>query len=102
MRANADVIVLQLVLQLLCWRWAGVRAGGGALDAGASFHQTTSPAPATAKLASFSASLSDGLAKAVAHEGRDRKHDFFLLLFWPTSRALLIVAVRESAGWIED
>ncbi|XP_008206398.1 stromal interaction molecule homolog isoform X2 [Nasonia vitripennis] len=73
---TADLILLLLC----CWRLEVAIAGGGALDSGPSYshHQQTAGATApspTAKVASFSASLSDGLAKAVAHESRDRTAD---------------------------
>lgn len=77
------VILLQLVV-LLGWRFGGVLAGGGALDSGSlsSYVPPTGPTTgaaaaaaaatsSTAKVSSFSGSLTEGIAKAVAQEGRE-------------------------------
>lgn len=64
--AIADVVVL-FCLHLLSWRCVNVLASGGALDSTTGYYAGPSHTP-TSKLPSFSTSLSDGLAQAVAYE----------------------------------
>lgn len=88
-RISAPNLVILVIL--LCWR--GALAGGGALDSGTLGGSSKAYVPtgtttgggggggaassSTAKVASsFSATLTGGLAKAVAQEGRER--EFFL------------------------
>lgn len=79
MRSSVNLgITLQLFLQLICCLQCNVvYAGGGALDSspgGSIYHTGTpvGPAGATPTKAgtTFTSSFSDGLAKAVAHEGK--------------------------------
>ena len=94
---NADVIFLY-GLRLLCWCCcaAEIAASGGALDSGSTFHtrstplgassghQSTTeapPAPPSPKISTgFSASLTDGLAQAVAHDAA-QSSEFLLFSF---------------------
>ena len=76
---QAVIVLLQLVV--FGWRCSPALAGGGALDSGPGYHhQAAGPqsgsASGAAKATSFTASLTDGIAKAVAHENRDRKYSF--------------------------
>ncbi|XP_043525386.1 stromal interaction molecule homolog isoform X2 [Frieseomelitta varia] len=68
MRSSAisNVIVL-FGLRLLCWCWNTVDASGGALDTSSNF-QSGSSGSSHSKVTAFSATLTDGLAQAVAQE----------------------------------
>ena len=91
--------VVVLVNSCFCWRLCA--AAGGALDSAP--HQTTklttsqfAPSTSTSSSpgsSSSSTNLGDGLAKTITHEGRDRKHKFFLptLLFFLLLTFIVIV-----------
>lgn len=61
-----NVIVL-FGLHLSYWCWNTVDASGGALDTSSNF-QSGSTGGSHSKVTAFSATLTDGLAQAVAHE----------------------------------
>ena len=68
--AIADVVLLSF--HLLSWRCVDVIASGGALDSTSSYYTGPTHTP-TSRLPSFTASLSDGIAQAVAHESGELK-----------------------------
>lgn len=63
---NVDALTL-LGIHLLYWYLGTVAASGGALDSTPTFQTSASSTPHS-KIAAFSATLTDGLAQAVAHE----------------------------------
>lgn len=67
--ANAELIAVYAI-RLLCWCCADVVASGGALDSKSSFQSRSSDASSSSiNSASFSQSLTDGIAQAVvAHD----------------------------------
>lgn len=62
-----DALVL-LGIHLLYWPLDTVAASGGALDSTPAFQTGAASASSHSKVAAFSATLTDGLAQAVAHE----------------------------------
>ncbi|XP_011348867.1 stromal interaction molecule homolog isoform X2 [Ooceraea biroi] len=69
MRTSVNVDVLALLgIHLLYWLSDTVAASGGALDSTPAFQTSASSTPSHSKIAAFSATLTDGLAQAVAHE----------------------------------
>jgi len=64
---NVDVLILLLRIYLLYWSLGTVTASGGALDSTPTFQTSASSTPHS-KIAAFSATLTNGLAQAVAHE----------------------------------
>lgn len=63
---NADVLIL-FGIYLSCWCCNEVLASGGALDSSQNYQTGSSNTPHS-KLTSFSSTLTDGLAQAVAQE----------------------------------
>jgi hypothetical protein len=65
---NVDALIL-LGIHLLYWLLDTVAASGGALDSTPAFQTgASSTSSSHSKIAAFSATLTDGLAQAVAHE----------------------------------
>ncbi|XP_014217003.1 stromal interaction molecule homolog [Copidosoma floridanum] len=110
MRPSA--VVLQLLLQLICWRHDGVIAGGGALDSasassgGSAYHAARSIGPGgvtpTKTGASFTASLSQSLAKAVAHEGTDSCNDDLACITMASNDRLGLEAIKSLHSQLDD
>lgn len=78
--AIADVVVL-FSLHFLSWRCVDVLASGGALDSTSSSYYAGPTHSPTSKLPSFTQSLSDGLAQAVAHEAAGEFPQFSPIVF---------------------
>lgn len=102
--ANADPIVLQFVLHVLCWQYGNVCAGGGALDAGPAYQQAggTPGASSSPKVASFSASIGNGLAKAVAHEGTESCNDDLACITMASNDRLGLEAIKSLHSQLDD
>jgi len=64
---NVDALIL-LGIHLLYWLVDTVAASGGALDSTPAYQTSASSTSSHSKIAAFSATLTDGLAQAVAHE----------------------------------
>jgi len=67
---NVDALIL-LGIHLLYWLLDTVAASGGALDSTPAFQTGASSTSSHSKIAAFSATLTDGLAQAVAHESSE-------------------------------
>ncbi|XP_011501914.1 PREDICTED: stromal interaction molecule homolog isoform X2 [Ceratosolen solmsi marchali] len=102
--ASADPILLQLVLHLLCWQCASVCAGGGALDVGSTYQQSgsTPGTSSSSKAATFSTSISDGLGKAVVHEGTESCNDDLACITMASNDRLGLEAIKSLHSQLDD
>lgn len=64
---NVDTLIL-LGIHLFYWSFETVAASGGALDSTPTFQTTGASSTSHSKITAFSATLTNGLAQAVAHE----------------------------------
>lgn len=67
---NVDALVL-LGIHLFYWSLGTVAASGGALDSTPTFQTASASGTSHSKIVAFSATLTDGLAQAVAHESSE-------------------------------
>ncbi|XP_043249286.1 stromal interaction molecule homolog [Colletes gigas] len=103
MRASviSDVIVL-FGLHFLYWCCNTVDASGGALDASPNF-QSSSSGSSHSKVSAFSATLTDGLAQAVAHEaGSDTCNDDLACLTLASHDRLGLEAIKSLHSQLDD
>lgn len=64
---NIDALIL-LGIHLFCWFFDTVAGSGGALDSTPTFQTAGASSTSHSKITAFSATLTNGLAQAVAHE----------------------------------
>ncbi|XP_031826828.2 stromal interaction molecule isoform X1 [Nomia melanderi] len=103
MRASviSNVIVL-FGLHILYWCCNAVDASGGALDASPNF-QPSSSGSSHSKLSAFSATLTDGLAQAVAQEaGSDTCNDDLACLTMASHDRLGLEAIKSLHSQLDD
>ncbi|XP_076754774.1 stromal interaction molecule isoform X3 [Xylocopa sonorina] len=103
MRASVitDAIVL-FGLQFLFWCCNAVDASGGALD-GSPNYQSGSSGSSHSKVTAFSATLTDGLAQAVAHEaGSDTCNDDLACLTLASHDRLGLEAIKSLHSQLDD
>ncbi|XP_078051197.1 stromal interaction molecule isoform X1 [Augochlora pura] len=103
MRASVinNVIVL-FGLHIFCWCCVAVNASGGALDASPNF-QPSSTGSSHSKITSFSATLTDGLAQAVAQEaGSDTCNDDLACLTMASHDRLGLEAIKSLHSQLDD
>lgn len=67
---NVDALIL-LGIHLFFWSFDTVAASGGALDSTPTFQTAGASSTSHSKISAFSATLTDGLAQAVAHESSE-------------------------------
>ncbi|XP_033216491.1 stromal interaction molecule homolog isoform X2 [Belonocnema kinseyi] len=101
--AIADVVVL-FILHLLFWCCVDVLASGGALDSTSSSYYAGPTHTPTSKLPSFTQSLSDGLAQAVAHEaaGTEACNDDLACLTMASNDRLGLEAIKSLHSQLDD
>ncbi|XP_060826920.1 stromal interaction molecule homolog isoform X1 [Bombus pascuorum] len=96
-----NVIVL-FGLHLSYWCWNTVDASGGALDTSSNF-QSGSTGSSHSKVTAFSATLTDGLAQAVAHEaGSDTCNDDLACLTLASHDRLGLEAIKSLHSQLDD
>ncbi|XP_034190985.1 stromal interaction molecule isoform X3 [Osmia lignaria lignaria] len=103
MRASVitDVIVL-FGLHFLYWCCNTVDASGGALDSSPNY-QSGSSGSSHSKVSAFSATLTDGLAQAVAHEaGSDTCNDDLACLTMASHDRLGLEAIKSLHSQLDD
>ncbi|XP_043479704.1 stromal interaction molecule homolog isoform X1 [Leptopilina heterotoma] len=99
--AIADIVVI-FCLNLLSWRCVNVLASGGALDSTSSYYAGPTHTP-TSKLSSFSTSLTDGLAQAVAYEtGTETCNDDLGCLTMASNDRLGLEAIKTLHSQLDD
>ncbi|KAK9296569.1 hypothetical protein QLX08_009417 [Tetragonisca angustula] len=103
MRSSAITNVIVLFgLRLLCWCWNTVDASGGALDTSSNF-QSGSSGSSHSKVTAFSATLTDGLAQAVAQEaGSDTCNDDLACLTLASHDRLGLEAIKSLHRQLDD
>ncbi|XP_076642929.1 stromal interaction molecule [Halictus rubicundus] len=103
MRASVinNVIVL-FGLHILYWCYIAVDASGGALDSSPNF-QPSSSGSSHSKISAFSATLTDGLAQAVAQEaGSDTCNDDLACLTMASHDRLGLEAIKSLHSQLDD
>ncbi|XP_051169150.1 stromal interaction molecule homolog isoform X2 [Leptopilina boulardi] len=99
--AIADIVVI-FSIYLLSWRCVNVVASGGALDSTSSYYAGPTHTP-TSKLSSFSTSLSEGLAQAVAYEsGTETCNDDLGCLTMASNDRLGLEAIKTLHSQLDD
>ncbi|OAD53844.1 Stromal interaction molecule like protein [Eufriesea mexicana] len=103
MRASVITNVIVLFgLHFLYWCCNTVDASGGALDASPNF-QSGSTGSSHSKVTAFSATLTDGLAQAVAHEaGSDTCNDDLACLTLASHDRLGLEAIKSLHSQLDD
>ncbi|GAB1863326.1 Stromal interaction molecule-like protein [Camponotus japonicus] len=101
MRASVNAL-LPLGIYLLHWLLDTVAATGGALDSTPTF-QTGASGTSHSKIAAFSATLTDGLAQAVAHESTaDTCNDDLACLTMASHDRLGLEAIKSLHSQLDD
>ncbi|KAM0735647.1 Stromal interaction molecule-like protein [Formica fusca] len=101
MRTSVNAL-LPLGIHLLYWLFDTVAATGGALDSTPTF-QTGVSSPSHSKIVAFSATLTDGLAQAVAHESTaDTCNDDVACITMASVDRLGLEAIRALHSQLDD
>ncbi|KAG5316957.1 STIM protein, partial [Acromyrmex heyeri] len=99
---NVDVLILLLRIYLLYWSLGTVTASGGALDSTPTFQTSASSTPHS-KIAAFSATLTNGLAQAVAHESAtDTCNDDLACITMASHDRLGLEAIKSLHSQLDD
>ncbi|XP_011696593.1 PREDICTED: stromal interaction molecule homolog [Wasmannia auropunctata] len=99
--ASLDALIL-LGIHLLYWSLGTVAASGGALDSTSTFQTSASSTPHS-KIAAFSATLTDGLARAVAHESTtDTCNDDLACITMASHDRLGLEAIKSLHSQLDD
>ncbi|XP_018357308.1 PREDICTED: stromal interaction molecule homolog isoform X3 [Trachymyrmex septentrionalis] len=99
---NVNVFILLLRIYLLYWSLGTVTASGGALDSTPTFQTSASSTPHS-KIAAFSATLTNGLAQAVAHESAtDTCNDDLACITMASHDRLGLEAIKSLHSQLDD
>ncbi|CAL1689756.1 unnamed protein product [Lasius platythorax] len=103
MRASANALPL-LGIHLLCWLFDTVAATGGALDSTPTFQTSSASNAPHSKIIAFSATLTDGLAQAVAHESSnaDTCNDDLACITMASHDRLGLEAIKSLHSQLDD
>ncbi|EFN82281.1 stromal interaction molecule homolog [Harpegnathos saltator] len=103
MRTSVNVDALVLLGIHLFWFFDTVAASGGALDSTPTFQTTGASSTSHSKITAFSATLTDGLAQAVAHESTtDTCNDDLACITMASHDRLGLEAIRSLHSQLDD
>ncbi|XP_011860629.1 PREDICTED: stromal interaction molecule homolog [Vollenhovia emeryi] len=99
---NVDALIL-LAIHLSYWSLGTVAASGGALDSTPTFQTSASSTPHSKIAAAFSATLTNGLAQAVAHESTtDTCNDDLACITMASHDRLGLEAIKSLHSQLDD
>ncbi|KAL6259335.1 hypothetical protein P5V15_009250 [Pogonomyrmex californicus] len=102
MQTSVNIDALILLIHLSYWSFGTVTASGGALDSTPTFQTSASSTPHS-KIAAFSATLTDGLAQAVAQEPTtDTCNDDLACITMASHDRLGLEAIKSLHSQLDD